>query len=88
MAAPTVWIPNSAINVHEPRALGVDTEAALIELFGSAMFAKHRRGKCERTLSRRLAAEGVTFVEILQQLKASLATRLFTGRRHAISSLA
>src|SRR5262249_43091221 len=32
-------------------------------------------GMSERTLGRRLTREGVTFVEVLQQLKASLASR-------------
>jgi len=44
---------------------------------GQAManVAAERLGMSERTLMRRLAEEGVTFNEILQQLKASLAIR-------------
>ena len=38
-----------------------------------ANVAAERLGMSERTLMRRLAEEGVTFNEILQQLKASLA---------------
>jgi hypothetical protein len=39
------------------------------------MFVAEKLGMSERTLTRRLAEEGVTFNEILQQLNASLAIR-------------
>lgn len=52
-----------------------------------AVVAK-RLGMSERTLSRKLAAEGVTFAEILQQLKASLARRYLEEERLPISEIA
>jgi Helix-turn-helix domain len=42
----------------------------------------------ERTLTRRLAEEGVTFNEVLQQLKASLATRYLEEDGMPISRIA
>jgi AraC-like DNA-binding protein len=45
-------------------------------------------GTSERTLLRRLAEEGVTFNEILQQLKASLAIRYLEDRGTPISRIA
>jgi AraC-like DNA-binding protein len=45
-------------------------------------------GMSERTLSRRLAEEGVTFIEILQQLKASLASRYLEDESMPISRIA
>jgi AraC-like DNA-binding protein len=42
----------------------------------------------ERTLARRLAEDGVTFIEILQQLKASLAVRYLGEERLPISKIA
>ena len=45
-------------------------------------------GMSERTLSRRLAEEGVTFIEILRQLKASLANRYLEDERMSISKIA
>jgi AraC-like DNA-binding protein len=42
----------------------------------------------ERTLTRRLAEEGVTFNEILQQLKASLAIRYLEEDGMSISRIA
>ena len=57
--------------------------------------AKHRRsvvakklGMSERTLARRLAEEGVTFIEVLQQLKASLASRYLEDEGMPISRIA
>jgi AraC-like DNA-binding protein len=45
-------------------------------------------GMSERTLSRRLAEEGVTFIEVLQQLKATLASRYFEDEGMPISKIA
>src|SRR4249920_3670238 len=45
-------------------------------------------GMSERTLARRLAEEGVTFIEVLQQLKASLANRYLRDYRMPISRIA
>ena len=45
-------------------------------------------GMSERTLARRLAEEGVTFIEILQQLRASLAGRYLEDERMPISRIA
>ena len=45
-------------------------------------------GVSERTLARRLAEEGVTFIEILQQLKASLASRYLEEGGMPISKIA
>jgi AraC-like DNA-binding protein len=45
-------------------------------------------GMSERTLARRLAAEGVTFIEVLQQLKASLASRYLEDDGMPISRIA
>jgi AraC-like DNA-binding protein len=42
----------------------------------------------ERTLARRLAEEGVTFIEVLQQLKASLAKRYLEDDGMPISRIA
>ena len=45
-------------------------------------------GMSERTLARRLAEEGVTFIEVLQQLKASLASRYLEDDGMPISRIA
>jgi AraC-like DNA-binding protein len=45
-------------------------------------------GMSERTLSRRLADEGVTFVEVLQELKANLARRYLEEEPLSISKIA
>ena len=45
-------------------------------------------GMSERTLARRLAEEDVTFIEVLQQLKASLAIRYLEDDRMPISRIA
>jgi AraC-like DNA-binding protein len=45
-------------------------------------------GMSERTLARRLAAQGVTFLEILQELKASLAVRYLEEEDLPISRIA
>jgi AraC-like DNA-binding protein len=45
-------------------------------------------GMSERTLARRLAEDGVTFIEILQQLKASLAVRYLGEESLPISKIA
>jgi AraC-like DNA-binding protein len=45
-------------------------------------------GMSERTLARRLAEEGVTFIEVLQQLKASLANHYLDDDRMPISRIA
>jgi AraC-like DNA-binding protein len=45
-------------------------------------------GMSVRTLSRRLAEEGVTFIEVLQQLKATLASRYLEEERLPISKIA
>ena len=45
-------------------------------------------GMSERMLARRLAKEGVTFVELLQQLKASLASRYLEDDGMSISRIA
>jgi len=45
-------------------------------------------GTSKRTLGRRLAEEGVTFAEILQQLKASLAIRYLEDHGMPISRIA
>ena len=45
-------------------------------------------GMSERTLARRLAEEDVTFIEVLQQLKASLASRYLEDERMPISRIA
>ena len=45
-------------------------------------------GMSERTLARRLAEEDVTFIEVLQQLKASLASRYLEDERVPISRIA
>jgi AraC-like DNA-binding protein len=45
-------------------------------------------GMSERTLKRRLAEDGVTFVEVLQQLKASLANRYLEDGSMPISRIA
>ena len=53
-----------------------------------ANVAAEKLGISERTLMRRLAEEGVTFNEILQQLKASLAIRYLEGDSMSISRIA
>jgi AraC-like DNA-binding protein len=45
-------------------------------------------GMSERSLARRLAEEGVTFIEVLQQLKASLAKRYLEDKGIPISKIA
>jgi AraC-like DNA-binding protein len=45
-------------------------------------------GMSERTLARRLAQDGVTFIEILQHLKASLAVRYLGEESLPISKIA
>jgi AraC-like DNA-binding protein len=45
-------------------------------------------GMSERTLARRLATEGVTFMEVLQQLKANLASRYLEDAAMPISRAA
>ena len=45
-------------------------------------------GLSERTLARRLGEEGVTFIEILQELKANLAIRYLEEERLPISKIA
>ena len=45
-------------------------------------------GMSERTLARRLTKEGVTFIEVLQQLKASLAGRYLEDDGMPISRIA
>jgi AraC-like DNA-binding protein len=45
-------------------------------------------GMSERTLSRRLGEEGVTFIEVLQQLKARLANRYLEDEGIPISRIA
>jgi AraC-like DNA-binding protein len=47
-----------------------------------------RLGMSERTLARRLTKEGVTFIEVLQQLKASLASRYLEDDGMPISRIA
>jgi AraC-like DNA-binding protein len=50
--------------------------------------AATKMGMSERTLARRLAEEGVTFNEVLQQLKARLASRYLEDERMPISRIA
>jgi AraC-like DNA-binding protein len=45
-------------------------------------------GTSERTLARRLAEEDVSFIEVLQQVKASLASRYLEDERMPISQIA
>jgi AraC-like DNA-binding protein len=45
-------------------------------------------GMSERTLARRLSKEGVTFIEVMQQLKASLASRYLGDKGMPISRIA
>ena len=45
-------------------------------------------GMSPRTLERRLAEEGVTFIDVLQQLKASLAIRYLEEEGMPISRIA
>ena len=45
-------------------------------------------GMSKRTLARRLSAEGVTFMELLQQLKESLASRYLEDDGVPISKIA
>ena len=45
-------------------------------------------GMSERSLARRLAEEGLTFKEVLQQLKASLANRYLEDERIPITRIA
>jgi AraC-like DNA-binding protein len=42
----------------------------------------------ERTLARRLAEENVTFIEVMKQLKASLASRYLEDEAMSISRIA
>ena len=51
-------------------------------------FVAKKLGMSERTLARRLAEEGVTFIEVLQQLKASLASRYLEDHGMRISRIA
>ena len=51
------------------------------------MVAK-KLGMSERTLARRLAEEGVTFIEIVQQLKATLARHYLEEETMPISKIA
>jgi AraC-like DNA-binding protein len=53
-----------------------------------AVIVARKLGVSERTLARRLAQEGVTFIEVLQQLKASLATRYLDEGQMPISKIA
>ena len=53
-----------------------------------AEIVARKLGVSERTLARRLAQEGVTFIEVLQQLKASLATRYLDEGQMPISKIA
>src|SRR5262249_49342686 len=50
--------------------------------------AETKLGMSERALSRRLAEEGVTFIEVLQQFKASLASRYLEDEGMPISKIA
>ena len=60
----------------------VENTIALLLPHGQAQanIVAKKLGMSERTLARRLAEEGVTFIEVLQQLKASLASR-YLGTR-------
>jgi AraC-like DNA-binding protein len=53
-----------------------------------AKVVARKLGMSERSLARRLAEEGVTFIEVLQQLKASLASRYLEDGGMRISRIA
>jgi AraC-like DNA-binding protein len=55
---------------------------------GQANVVAKKLGLSERTLARRLAEEGTTFIEVLQQLKASLASRYLGDDDMPISRIA
>jgi AraC-like DNA-binding protein len=73
-------------------ALRVAVENTIVPLLPHGQAHAHvvaaKLGMSERTLSRRLAQEGVTFIEILQQLKASLASRYLEDGAMPISRIA
>jgi AraC-like DNA-binding protein len=48
----------------------------------------HGLGMSERTLLRRLSGEGLSFTEILQQLRRDLAVRYLTDRKLHVSKIA
>jgi len=71
-------------------ALRITVENTIAPLLphGQAHAIAKKLGMSERTLARRLATEGVTFVEILQQLKANLASRYLEDAAMPISRTA
>ena len=73
-------------------ALRVQVENAISPLLphgqAKASVVAKKLGMSERTLARRLAEEGVTFNEILQQLKASLSIRYLEDNSMPISKIA
>ena len=73
-------------------ALRVTVENTIAPLLPHGQAHAHvvatKLGMSERTLSRRLAEEGVTFIEILQQLKANLANRYLEDEGIPISRIA
>jgi AraC-like DNA-binding protein len=74
----------------EPFRIAV--ENAIVPLLPHGLAQAHvvakELGMSERTLARRLADEGVTFIEVLQQLKASLTSRYLADDRMPISRVA
>ena len=73
-------------------AFRITVENAIAPLLPHGQAQAHvvakKLGMSERTLARRLAEEGVTFIEVLQQLKASLASRYLEDEGMPISRIA
>jgi AraC-like DNA-binding protein len=77
-------------NNSGPFRTTVENAIALLLPHGHAQanVVAKKLGMSERTLARRLAEEGVTFVEVLQQLKATLAGRYLEDDGMPISRIA
>ena len=73
-------------------AFRVTVENAIAPLLphgqAQASIIAKKLGMSERTLARRLAEEGVTFIEVLQQLKAGLANRYLRDEDTPLSRIA
>jgi AraC-like DNA-binding protein len=76
----------------DPDTLRVKVENTISTLLphghAQAGIVAKKLGMSERTLARRLAEEGMTFNEVLQELKASLATRYLEEGGMPISRIA
>jgi AraC-like DNA-binding protein len=89
-----VKVCEETLSTHESNTSAFRTEveniisSLLPHGHARAEIVARKLGVSERTLARRLAKEGVTFIEVLQQLKASLATRYLDEGQMPISKIA